>query len=796
MNLSDILPDRLHDAIIAQYSQQTTAIWFFGITCDDLGEFSAIVFAEKDRLPALSNSDLLIIYLPERANIQKQRQEMSVEDIPIRVVFIDHRARILTADEDDYAAVSLEEIESVFSEDGMLAVHNSQYARRDGQVDMALQVMKTLNDGGIVQVEAGTGVGKSFAYLIPAVHFSGLNNTRILISTASIPLQRQLISKDIPAILGALNSKLSAALIKGIQNYLCLDKLNQHDDFFDDFDEDLITQLRTWANSTETGDRDEVNIPLSDAEWYSVAADHDHCSIHSCPNSSRCFLKKARNTAYTAQILVTNHHLFLIDRDIRSASHEAVGVIPRYSHAIIDEAHRLSDIARTIFSEKIGSHGVLHVLRRIHHQSKQRLLSVLFAQRGAGSGYDERKTTYIQTIRNLIEQLSAAMQEFDQCMMQEIDDSEYTIPNAGKKELLLQACSHVKEYRVISENICLILEEMLTVLQSVRRYVEEVTEIEKHILYRFTQITHRLGELRHFFDHLKIPEQGDTNVQFVQQTDKSIHVWNIPLELGDLFHEKCIVPLRSIVFTSATLEACEAIHAWQQGLSVEEKRIHRVESPFHYEDQQLLAIPTDAPLVKRDPKQYVVFLADLIEKLAAISNGSMLVLFTSYQMLNDCAQRLQERGVSRSFTVLQQGSLPREQLLARFRKETSSILLGTDSFWQGIDVPGDALRMVVITRLPFKAPSGVFAQAREGYIRSQGKNPFMHMSVPEAVQMLKQGVGRLIRNEYDYGVVVVTDTRILQWKERFIDALPRSQYKCLPSTELIVDIAEFFRLQT
>src|SRR5438034_1281248 len=557
---------------------------------------------------------------------------------------------------------------------------------RPSQRDMAAYGADLYNDGGIALLEAGTGVGKSFAYLVPALVWARENGERTIVSTNTINLQEQLVGKDLPILARALGTgdhTPSFALLKGWHNYLCLARLEQAraglQTLFDEREAAELVSLGAWAARTSDGSLADLADEPGAEVWDAVAAESDLCTRLKCPHFERCFVFQARRRAAEADVVVVNHHLLTSDLAVRMASDnwQEAAVLPPYRRLVLDEAHHLEDVAATHLGAQVSMVGVNRLLSRLERSGRGLLPTLAILLRGVVRRLDASATG-----------LTAALR-----------------PAPGAAAAV--------------------------------RWLE------------------RRGK--------KIP---------------NVSAAAVPLDLAPLLKENLFDRVETVILTSATLAAGGEFGYLEErlGLDLPPSRVAVREvlpSPFDFPSQCLFAIPTDLPEPRDDEEGHDAAVARVLLELAHASDGGMFVLFTSHGALRRTAAAVRGE-IGGRWPLLVQGEGQRDLLLRRFRDAGTAILLGTDSFWEGVDVPGRALRVLVLAKLPFKVPTEPLTAARLERIEAGGLNGFLHYLVPNAALKLKQGFGRLIRSRADVGAVVLLDRRIVtkRYGQLILEGLP------------------------
>jgi ATP-dependent DNA helicase DinG len=695
-------------------------------------------------------------------------------------------------------------------EGGSVASRLEQFEARQAQLDLMELIIRCFNEDAIGAAEAGTGVGKSFAYLLPALHFAAQTNERVVLSTATITLQQQLFTKDIPLVQEALGSKVKSVLVKGRGNYLCIRRLedavgNAQGDIDLPFGEakDALALIEDWAKTSKSGGRDDLSFTLSEKVWSRVCSDADLCMGKHCHQQKRCFIQALRKEASAARIIVVNHHLLFADLAARheGAGYESSVVLPPYSRVIIDEAHTIEDAATSFFSKEFSRIGIMRHVGRLYRRRRAAKTGLLVRFCSLASGGDRNLDTLVGALDGI--RLAAA--ELDSPAL-DFCGSEGVFRLSPEKEN-----SNVDS--VLFPLFISLGKKLLAFTAMVRDLIEQVPQdaLDDHggitscywelkaILRRFESIAgictaftayrQRIGEVM----WIERRGAGGDDTPFAEgasSTEGGRH-WAVftqsPVELAESLKESLFSPNKTVICVSATLAISGNFNYWavRSGAALTQGRqllTGCFPSPFPYSRAVLLAAPDDAPLP--DEPDFQEFVDRSVGRLVAASNGSALVLFTSYQSLNSAWNAalppLQQLGIR----CLKQGDDDRSRLLQTFLADTRSVLFATDSFWEGVDAPGDTLRMVILCRLPFRTPNDPVFEARREVIEKNGGNPFMELSLPSAVMKFKQGFGRLIRRSSDRGVVAVLDGRLIKkrYGTFFLESLPetRTSFTDLP----------------
>ncbi len=601
----------------------------------------------------------------------------------------------------------------------------SGFSPREQQQQLANYVADAIEQQHILIAEAGTGTGKTFAYLVPALQ----SNKRVIISTGTKTLQDQLFKKDIPVVRDALKRPVSVALLKGRANYLCQyrQELSESEGRFSSRAEvGQLKKITSWSKRTKSGDIAEVtSVPEDALIWSKVTSTSDNCLGKDCAYFNDCFLQKARRKAQDSDIIVVNHYLLFADMAIKETGFSEI--LPSADAFLIDEAHQIPEIASDYFGVSFSSRQIMDLVRDTEIEFL----------REAG---EQKK--FIETLDLLKKSIQDLRLSFGLDPMRVAWD----------------------QYK--NENkITILLGNIDSLLKELKAKLEPLAQRGKGL----ENCLHRVEEIIESFELFEKADDGSENVQWLETFTKAFILRTTPLDISKAFQDQLEKYSAAWVFTSATLTVEGSFEHFQHQLGIGDAETLLVGSPFEYKKNSVLYSPKGMP----DPNSYDYTDAILDDVIDLINEcgGKTFLLFTSYRSLNIAAERLEDE---LSFPLLVQGTTSRTELLKRFRELGNAVLLGTGSFWEGIDVKGEALSLVVIDKLPFSSPGDPVMQARINSINRSGGNAFMDYQLPKAVIALKQGVGRLIRDDHDKGVMVISDPRLLtkSYGKKFIDSLP------------------------
>ncbi|HYX82487.1 MAG TPA: helicase C-terminal domain-containing protein [Gemmatimonadales bacterium] len=713
------------------------------------------------------------------------------------------------------------DIAGLLSKSGPVArvLGTSAFEDRPGQRDMAAYIADAYNDGGIALLEAGTGVGKSFAYLVPALEWARLNGERTVVSTNTINLQEQLVGKDLPILQRAFSSgdrTVTFALLKGWRNYLCLSRLEQaragQESLFDEGRGAELEAIAGWATRTADGSLSDLVEQPSPEVWDAVAAESDLCTRLKCPHFDRCFVFAARRRAAEADVVVVNHHLLASDLAVRIASDnwQEAAVLPPYRRLVLDEAHHLEDVAAQHLGTQVSMLGVQRLLGRLERNGRG-LLPTLAAELASHQDLLGAASRDLLT-RTVLDALVAARRWSEELfgrLGRRLDSEQATAP-------VLRLTDSFAEDGVWREGLDVALDNLLVAFSKLRDGVETIADrlsIDDPAEMR----TRLIGELRGVVRRLDTAADGlkatlqprrpsahppiGPSVRWMERRGRrtpNLTLAAVPLDLAPVLKESLFDRVETVLLTSATLAAGGEFTFLEErlGLSLPPSRVSVREilpSPFDFGAQCVFGIPTDIPEPRDDELGHGAAVARVLLELAHASDGGIFALFTSHGALRRTADAIRAH-VDPRWPLLVQGDGQRDQLLRRFRDAGSAILLGTDSFWEGVDVPGRALRVLILAKLPFKVPTEPLTAARLERLTQAGVDGFTHYLVPLAALKLKQGFGRLIRTKSDVGAVVLLDRRVVtkRYGAHILEGLPPASKAIGNWPEVRRELEEFF----
>lgn len=769
-------------------------------------------------LPGFAQRGELLLHNHPSGNLEPSGPDLDIaarmHDAGVGFAIVDNDARELYVVVEIPRArregrLDLQEVEGVLGAGGAVARLHQRYEDRASQRGFARTIARLYNGGGIGVLEAGTGVGKSLGYLVPALRWAALNGERTVVSTNTINLQEQLVGKDLPFLARALDDQpVRFALLKGWHNYLCLHRLEQAQGagatLFDAGAAAEVDVLARWAERTADGSLSDLPVTPRPEVWDEVAAEPDLCLRLQCPHFDRCFLFAARRQAAQADVIVVNHHLLLADLAVRRVSQkwDDAAVLPPYTRLVVDEGHHLEDAAAGHLGATATRRGLQRLFGRLERRGKG-LLPTLAARLGV------RKDLLSVASRDLVharlfpsavaardkggtvfDLLDGVMQEARVPVLRLTDAfADHPVWRVGLGAALEDL---LRELALLGDNLRLVRERLET--------DEQVLEVHAPLLGELRGVTRRLEHAGEALRQGLTPSGKAETVRWleVRGKERNLAVSSVPLALAPILRDDLFARMETAIVTSATLSTDGKFDFIRTRLGLTESElepeVRTFPSPFDYATQALLAIPTDTPAPNVDPREHFDAVVQAIASVAEAARGGVFALFTSHRDVREAALVLRERTLDQRFPLMVHGEDTRDSLLRRFRDAGDAILLGTASFWEGVDVPGDPLRALVLSKLPFKVPTEPLTAAHCEAIEARGGDAFREYMIPHAALRLKQGFGRLIRSATDRGVVVLMDPRAESkaFGREIVEGLPPARRVVAPWADVAREIARFY----
>ncbi len=724
--------------------------------------------------------------------------------------------------------LSVEHVAALLCYKSPLSANTENFEERPEQQKMLRDVVHAYNHNKIALIEAGTGTGKSLAYLLPAVLWAMKNQERTVISTNTINLQEQLLTKDLPHLLTALGLNLHVALMKGMNNYLCPRRLEDailETATFSESEAREILAIEAWKDKAHEGSRSELPMATSHATWDKVSAQADACQHKSCPHYESCPFFQARRKAGEAQIIVVNHHLLFADlaKRAESGNYQEDAIIPSYSRLILDEAHNIEDIATEHFASKVSRLQIMRAMAALMTERGTAMTGKLaLLQQMLHKAFPQDLPLEVQPLSLCLTQdLPASKREvtlaineaFDAlaafAMEGEVqDDGELAI---GERRVRLREANMQSDMWQMR-----VLPSLKWLIEALGKYCQSISSLDKDldakkalepILDKLKScrldIRALVGRLQNACQALALflkSKELPSSVRWVElqplRTVLNVYLVQADLDIARHLQEHLFSKFSTIIMTSATL-ATGGHFAFMKGqLGIDKGTRKPIESvypsPFDYETQALLTVPTDLPLPTSP--EFTDTAAERIWDAIQASQGNAFVLFTAFSALKACHARLEGRLKEHGYHPLRQGDDERRRLIERFKAQDRSVLFGTDSFWEGVDVAGEALRCVIIVKLPFRVPSDPLTEAKAEFIEEQGGSAFFDYAIPQAIVKFKQGFGRLIRHQEDRGCVVCLDKRLTSkpYGKLFLKSLPPCRQLFASGKEVAIQMESFY----
>lgn len=722
---------------------------------------------------------------------------------------------LLSSDLDDFYFVQdidrifLEEIdiENYFAKDGILAKEIKGFEYREEQEEMAQYIQDAINEDRKIIVEAGTGTGKTLAYLIPSIKWAVTNKKKVIIATNTINLQEQLLLKDIPLAKSIIKDEFSYVLVKGRNNYVCKRLFNElvlgksiDIETFSMEAREQIEYILKWGNKTKTGDKAELPFEVYPDVWELVQSTTELCLGKKCPYRKECFYMKTRMEKMEADILISNHHVFFADLNVRAETDfdSEYLILPRYDMVIFDEAHNVESVARSYFSVEVSKISFTRLLNRIYQKKNKRKKeksALIRVEDTVDEKNLEDSEQYIYLLNTLKEEISI-LQNIGDEYFDEIRKIYETNTEAPIKKSLnnfemtkSRFLENLREKKDIFQSK---LADFLNLMMSFNNVIDEEKDKNPEVI----NFNNHLKMFKAYIDSFKFINsfEDDNYIYWLDINSKRTNVilTATPLNIAQKLSTVLFDNLDRLVFASATIVVNGNFDYFKKSLGLDEEDCIEaiIKSPFDYDEQMSVYIPSDI----QDSENINAFVSDASKFILNIllkTNGKAFILFTSYTMLNQIYYSISKKLKDKGFEVFLHGDKPRSQIIKEFKEAENPILFGTTSFWEGVDVQGENLSNVIITKLPFLVPTDPVVSAISKKIEEDGGNSFMDFQLPEAIIKFKQGVGRLIRKKTDSGNIFILDNRILKkrYGSLFINALPsQKNIKILEKDDIIEEI--------
>lgn len=722
---------------------------------------------------------------------------------------------LLSSDLDDFYFVQdidrifLEEIdiENYFAKDGILAKEIKGFEYRQEQEEMAQYIQDAINEDRKIIVEAGTGTGKTLAYLIPSIKWAVTNKKKVIIATNTINLQEQLLLKDIPLAKSIIKDEFSYVLVKGRNNYVCKRLFNElvlgksiDIETFSMEAREQIEYILKWGNKTKTGDKAELTFEVYPDVWELVQSTTELCLGKKCPYRKECFYMKTRMEKMEADILISNHHVFFADLNVRAETDfdSEYLILPRYDMVIFDEAHNVESVARSYFSVEVSKISFTRLLNRIYQKKNKRKKeksALIRVEDTVDEKNLEDSEQYIYLLNTLKEEISI-LQNIGDEYFDEIRKIYETNTEAPIKKSLnnfemtkSRFLENLREKKDIFQSK---LADFLNLMMSFNNVIDGEKDKNPEVI----NFNNHLKMFKAYIDSFKFINsfEDDNYIYWLDINSKRTNVilTATPLNIAQKLSTVLFDNLDRLVFASATIVVNGNFDYFKKSLGLNEEDCIEaiIKSPFDYDEQMSVYIPSDI----QDSENINAFVSDASKFILNIllkTNGKAFILFTSYTMLNQIYYSISKKLKDKGFEVFLHGDKPRSQIIKEFKEVENPILFGTTSFWEGVDVQGENLSNVIITKLPFLVPTDPVVSAISKKIEEDGGNSFMDFQLPEAIIKFKQGVGRLIRKKTDSGNIFILDNRILKkrYGSLFINALPsQKNIKILEKDDIIEEI--------
>ena len=700
---------------------------------------------------------------------------------------------------EDVKKLDKETAAAYISNGGPLSVISPTFEERAVQIELLKNIANAFNENKLGIFEAGTGVGKSFAYLIPSFLWALENKERVIISTGTINLQQQLCDKDIPAVEKIIGKKINYVLLKGRQNYICKRRLFDAASVLDLFEDESeeIKQIADWAEVSATGSKSDLSFMPSENAWTKVNSESDACMGKRCPYINECFVMKVRKAAANANVIVVNHHLLFADIQSRlsGSGYDDTAVLPPYRRIVFDEAHGIENAATSFFSESFNRFKLNKLLNQMYRKRKNSEAGHLCTLAVLSSNEEKASAAY-----ELVNQVKNAVLNVE---ISAADLLQYD----SVKRLFEGTARDFGPFLVATGELSRSLGKFTDVIREV---MDGISDDDKEVpaFWESKIILRRLEDYVMLLKNFAVWDEKRGNVYWIQRKrlpsemardardSDYVILTETPLDISYIMNDGVFEEMKTVICTSATLKTGRDFRYWMKrtgaNLCCEERILFGdYQSPFPYQNNMLFAVTKDAPFpTEIDFQQYI---EAAIPRLIDAAQGRTLVLFTSYESLKSACSAAKASLSGFAGRIMKQGDDDNGKLLEAFKQEKESVLFATDSFWQGVDIPGESLSQVIIVKLPFTVPNDPVFVARAEAIEKRGGSSFFELSVPEAVIKFRQGIGRLIRRSDDRGVIVVLDRRIYEksYGRTFVASMPECKKAYEPLSDIISRIKSF-----
>ncbi|MGL4253901.1 MAG: helicase C-terminal domain-containing protein [Fusobacteriaceae bacterium] len=699
------------------------------------------------------------------------------------------------------------DIKPYFQESGIISQHFKGFEYRAEQLEMAALIEEGLNGEKKVIVEAGTGTGKTMAYLIPGIEWAVKNKKRIIFSTNTINLQEQLLNKDIPLVKKILGYDFKYMLVKGRGNYLCNRKYyNQLMGEKPDMSEysmgqkNQFAQILKWGGTTEKGDRAELTFEVDSTVWENFHSETDICAGNRCQYRDECFFFKVRDEKKKADVLITNHHLYFTDLAIRKeiGFSTEYSILPEYHAIVFDEAHNVEKVARDYFSSEVSKLGFVKLLNKIENMDRKKKNNGVLphVERECKTQKSDQGIALIQELRIQHGDLSNEVKKYFNEIIGIFTNERQETASIRLKPKDPHHERGIEKLRDLTREFMIVYKRYSRTSRTLIKILRELEDEDGNIneLIRYLE---RVDDSATALNSIDLMEDEES-IYWIDVNRRKGYAKRVatPLKINSELQKNLFINLKTIIFTSATIAIGKSFKYFKDSIGLTEECVEGViHSPFNYNEQMEVYITKDMP----DPgsREFPVEAANFLAGFLSASQGRCFVLFTAYSALNFIYYSIRDELEAQGIDFFVHGTAPRTHLVEMYKKADKPVLLGTDSFWEGVDIRGEKLSSVVIVKLPFKVPNDPITEAIIENLTQQGRNSFTEYQIPEAVIKFKQGIGRLVRSKSDKGNITILDNRVITKKygEFFREAIPTEKIEYIEKNNLIKKIAGGVKLK-